>query len=410
MSKLYIANPKFIFINREIKINLAIVFNKTIIDIGDFTELKNRYLNCEIVELRENTILMPGFINSHIHLEYSHIIGEYKYGSYISWLQTVFNSFKNLNINIDLNIVKKTLNNLLYSGTTTIGAISSRGIDLVLLAESPIRKIVFNEIIGSQQNSIEWATRDLYSRINKSEALKSEKFIPAIAIHSPFSVRPELQNLVIEIAKSKNYLISTHFLESREEREWLDYETGKLKEFYINNYGKAEKFKNSLEFLEQFKELNTIFAHGSYLTEKELSIFKGKNWHIVHSPVSNRVLDGKTLDINLLKKYNLNWLLATDGLSSNFSVSQLDEMRSAIFTHFDQNIHVFAKNLILASTIFPAKALALNNGEIAIGKDSDMIFIEIDKTIQIDEILMHIILRNYMPYLTFIFGSKVIIN
>jgi len=106
----------------------------------------------------------------------------------------------------------------------------------------------------------------------------------------------------------------------------------------------------------------------------------------------------------------LNWLLATDGLSSNFSVSQLDEMRSAIFTHFDQNIHVFAKNLILASTIFPAKALALNNGEIAIGKDSDMIFIEIDKTIQIDEILMHIILRNYMPYLTFIFGSKVIIN
>ena len=190
---------------------------------------------------------------------------------------------------------------MLYSGTTTIGVISSRGIDLELLAESPIRKIVFNEIIGSQQNSIEWATRDLYSRINKSEALKSEKFIPAIAIHSPFSVRPELQNLAIEIAKSNNYLISTHFLESREEREWLDYETGKLKEFYISNYGKAEKFKNSLEFLEQFKELNTIFVHGSYLTEKELSIFNGKNWHIVHSPVSNRVLDGKTLDINLLK-------------------------------------------------------------------------------------------------------------
>ena len=49
----------------------AIVFDEKIIEVASYDIIIKKYPNIEIINLGENSVLMPGLINSHIHLEFS---------------------------------------------------------------------------------------------------------------------------------------------------------------------------------------------------------------------------------------------------------------------------------------------------------------------------------------------------
>lgn len=51
--------------------NGAIVFSHKIIDIDTIENIQKKYPNEEILEAEDNSVLMPGLINSHVHLEFS---------------------------------------------------------------------------------------------------------------------------------------------------------------------------------------------------------------------------------------------------------------------------------------------------------------------------------------------------
>jgi cytosine/adenosine deaminase-related metal-dependent hydrolase len=65
--------------------NGAIVFNERIVDIDTIDNIKKKYPNNEIIEPEDNSVLMPGLINSHVHLEFSANSTTLKYGNFLSW-------------------------------------------------------------------------------------------------------------------------------------------------------------------------------------------------------------------------------------------------------------------------------------------------------------------------------------
>jgi len=400
-----ILTPTYIFSKDKILENSAIAFEKKIIKIDSIENLKEEFPKAEILKTPDNSFLMAGLINAHTHLEFSNHKTEYNYGTYINWLNSVVDNFQNLAKDINSEKIESTLKEMIGFGTTTIGAISSQSLDFEALKNSSIRKVIFNEIIASQPHQVDSLFQLFLGRLEESENLRDEKLIPAIAIHSPFSVHKIVIKKVLEIAKKNNYLVSAHFMESQAERDWLDSESGDFYDFYMKNYGVAKKSTSAKEFLEQFDEVRTIFTHCNYANSSELDQI-ANNHSISHCPVSNRLLGGQTLDIQKLNNRKIDWNISTDGLSSNYSLNLFDELRTALFVHNFENVEQFAFSLLNSVTKTPAKQLGINAGDIAVGKDSDMILIQLkDKFNELEKIPLHLILKGYPVHSTFILGD-----
>lgn len=358
----------------NILIDKAIAYDKTIIKIGELKELKEKYPQAKVSSYEKNSIIMPGLINTHIHLEYLTNKSRLEYGEFTRWLKSVIKNRQELIDSCSDKLIRDSLNSLLDSGTTTIGEISSFGIDIQPCKESLINVILFNEILGSNPSSVDILYQNFLERLELTKSLKSSDFIPAISIHSPYSTHPILAKKALKEARDDSMLVSTHFMESLAEREWLDQATGRFKELLENFTPDPKPLLSSREFIEMFQGLKTIFTHTLYATKEELK-YIDQYHYIAHCPVSNRLLENKKLDISKLQ----NITLATDGLTSNISLNLWDELRAALLIHQDIDIDLLSRKLLYMVSANAADALGLNKGRLQEGYDSDLIVVNLDQ-------------------------------
>jgi cytosine/adenosine deaminase-related metal-dependent hydrolase len=392
--------------NSSIIKNGAIVYAEQIIEIASLEAIEKKYPNIEITKLKENSVIMPGLINSHVHLEFSSNTTTLKYGNFMNWLHSVIASREELIEKSTTKLISLKLEKMKKTGTTTIGAISSYLYDLEACIKTPINTVYFNEVIGSKADMADTLFSDFKSRLLQSKAHSSKNFIPAVAIHSPYSVHPFLVREALTLARAENLAVSTHFLESPEEFEWLHKDKGGFLDFFKNFLGQERSVTRPMEFLNQFKKIeNLSFTHCVEASNEDFEKIKELGAIINHCPTSNRFLNNSRLSLDKIK---VPFSLGTDGLSSNNSLSMFDELRNALMVHTDRNIIKFSKILLKAATKNGSEALGLNKGELIVGKDADMICFSLPNNIKDEEdIFMNIILHTKFVDKSIIGGSYV---
>ena len=387
--------------------NGAIVFTDKIIDIDTIQNIKKKYPKEEVLEAVNNSVLMPGLINSHVHLEFSANSTTLKYGNFLAWLNSVLKNRETLIEKATNKLISIKLDRMKKTGTTTIGAISSYSFDMEPCVKSPINTVFFCEVIGSKADMADTLFADFKSRLNSAKQYASKNFIPAIAIHSPYAVHPFLVRESIALAKLENLSVSTHFLESPEEFEWLHRNEGLFIDFFKNFLGQSTAVTKPMEFLNQFSNIkNLSFTHCVEASDNDLEKIKSLNAVINHCPTSNRVLNNTKLDLSKLG--DIKFSIGTDGLSSNNSLSMFDELRTALMIHTNENIIEFSKTLLRAATINGSIALGLNKGSLEKQKDADIISFNLsDKIEDKEDIAMQIILHTKSVNKTIIGGEVV---
>jgi len=347
----------------------AIAFNDTIEDIDTLERVKERYPNAKIISTEKNSIIYPGFINSHVHLEFSANITSLKYGSFMSWLDSVIAKRDELIQKCNTTLIENKCKEMMLSGVTSFGAISSFGMELEACKNTPQRVVFFNELIGSNASYADMLYGDFLERLTASQDLtKEQRVVAGIAIHSPYSVHPIILQKAIGVAKELKLPLTTHFLESKAEREWLTNGSGEFKSFFQKYFNTSTPVTTIEEFIHAFDSYPTHFTHSVQATEDELDYLANRGHSIAHCPRSNRYLGCGRLEI---EKLNLPFSLATDGLSSNDSLSILDEMRASLMIHSNLELTTLAKELIDSVTFNAAKALHLDCGIIEAGKQAD---------------------------------------
>ncbi|MDQ7067047.1 MAG: aminofutalosine deaminase family hydrolase [Sulfurimonas sp.] len=362
-----IITPHFIYFRDRISTNLSVAFDKTIKKIAPIEELREEFPNAEITTLRENSLLMPGFINAHVHIEFSANKTQLSYGDFMSWLYSVIENREDLIGGCDNECMSKAIDTMLTNGITTFGAISSHGMDLDACANAKQNVVFFNELIGSQATMADTLFTDFLSRLDASKSIKRSGFQAGVAIHSPYAVHPVLIKKAINIVKNENLALTAHFMESLAERDWLDSSDGEFKKFFIDLLKQEQNVSDAKEFLTHFDGVKASLTHVTNASQSELETLS-KNGHIViHCPISNRLLGNPTLNIEELNKKNIKWIVATDGLSSNYKLDLFEEMKVSLFMHADAPLLGFAKALIDGVTLNAAEALGVNAGEIALG-------------------------------------------
>ncbi len=389
-----IITPNYILTPNILLSNMAVAFDKTIQRVAPLEELKKEFPKAEIIKLKKNSLLMPGLINAHVHIEFSANKTQLSYGDFITWLYSVIENREELISGCDSKCMEKAIDSMLESGITTFGAISSHGMDLEVCANAPQNIVFFNELIGSQATMADALFGDFLSRLDASKNIAREGFYPAVAIHSPYSVHPILIKKALQIVKNENLKLTAHFMESKAERDWLDKSDGDFKYFFENLLKQKSTISSSSEFLEHFNGYKTLLTHVVKANENELKTLSSNKHAIIHCPISNRLLGNGALDLTKLEKNNIKWICATDGLSSNYKLDLFEEMKCALFMHSNMPLLELAQKLINSVTKDAADALGLNCGEIAEGKNADMIVLDLDKEPS-SELAVHLILHRY---------------
>jgi cytosine/adenosine deaminase-related metal-dependent hydrolase len=374
-----IIHPTYIYINNTFKENLAVAFSNKIEAIDSIENLQNLYPHAHIDSGEKNSVLYPGFTNTHVHLEFSANKTTLEYGSFMPWLDSVIENREALVGKCNNKIMMNACEKMMKSGITTFGAISSFGIELEVCMKTPQKVIFFNELIGSNATTADMLYNDFLERLDASKKC-GEGVIPAVAIHSPYSVHPIVLKRAIEIAKNEKLPLSAHFLESQAEREWLESNSGEFLEFFQKFFSSSYSVTSISEFMESFDNVPTHFTHAVQATKGEIAYLSDKGHSIAHCPRSNRMLGCGRLSIEELIKNEMPFTVATDGLSSNNSLNIFDELRSALMLHHLAPLEKLSHLLIESITSKPAQIFALNSGDIAIGKDADFALITLPDT------------------------------
>ena len=396
--------PNYILTPDTLLENQAVAFDEIIREIAPLATLQEHYPDAEIITLANNSLLMPGLINPHVHLEFSANTTELSYGDFINWLYSVIANREELINGCDAHCITKAIERMLANGITTFGAISSHAADLEACANAKQNVVFFNELIGSQAAMADALFADFLARLDASKEVKRKGFIPAVAIHSPYSVHPVLIKKALEIVKSEQLKLTAHFMESPAEREWLDSSSGAFAPFFKDFLNQEQSVCEAEEFLSYFHETPTLFTHVVQSNEQERKRLKEAGHTVIHCPISNRLLGNGTLNIKALNELDIPWTIATDGLSSNYDLDLFEEMKISLFMHSSAPLVGFAQQLLLAATKNAATALGLNTGEIQNGKNADMIVLDLPAP-PTKELAVHLLLHRYNISKVFINGN-----
>lgn len=368
--KMFVCDERFSILD-----NQAFVFDEDILEFGNLEDLQKKYPKAKVIKTPRNSLILPAFINTHTHLEFSANSYTLHFGDFLSWVKSVINSRQSLNQEAKDELILSMLKKMQKSGTGTVGEISSFGSDFKACLQSDMRVVFFNEILGINEALNSGRKDEFLKRFQKSLEAKNERFIPALSVHSAYSTNLELVKWTLALAKKHKLILSTHFLESRAENTWLRKASGGFKTWLRSLDENAKPLHDPKSFAKLFKEQRTLFTHCVYLNELEWLDLKCHS--ITHCAFSNRLLSQKSFDLRKAFKSGLNVHLGTDGLSSNISLSMLDEMRANLLIHKDFELKDFAKKLLLMATFYPARALGLDLGTLEVGKSADFSVFEI---------------------------------
>ncbi|UPT78381.1 metal-dependent hydrolase [Sulfurovum sp. XGS-02] len=400
-----IINADFLYTPDGYIQNQAVAFTEIIKDIGPLEVLIQRYPDAEVIQAEPHSILYPGFINTHVHLEFSANKTSLMYGAFKPWLDSVIEHREELMGACNNAMMLDECQNMLRSGITAFGAISSFGNELEVCEKTPQRVVFFNELIGSNAMYADMLYGDFQERVRASQSCdKSSRITPAVAIHSPYSVHPILQQKAVNLAKKHTMPLSAHFLESKDEREWLESSSGTLRAFFLKYFNTSTTVTNVKEFMHAFDTYPTHFAHCVQATKEELNYLAEKGHSIAHCPRSNRYLGCGRLAIEAL---SLPFSVATDGLSSNDSLNIFDELKAAVMLHNDIPLQELSEKLLRAVTGDAADILGLNCGKIEVDKLADFAVVTLPEAPQrTEELALWSILHTKEVSEVYIEGEK----
>lgn len=346
-----------------------------------------KYPNAVIMDFSDY-ILSPVFNNIHSHLEFC--MSKLSYGDFAKWLGSIIKNREDIDKEKLNETIKQKINEMMKSGIGYLGEISSFGAELEILSKSPIKSIVFHEILGANKDVANKNIEFFESRFFKFNNLKN-----AISLHSPYSICNEIYDYAINFAKKNDLYISTHFAESKYEKPYLDGKNNALAQ-YLKRFNPD---KLSRDFLSGFNDLKAIFTHCNYAKNSEF-----KPHHIITScPRSNRYLGSKKLD---LKGIN-NLSLGTDGLSSNDSLNFFDELRAALMLYNDYNLDEISYKLYKAACFDTSYIFLDGLSPLSINASADFMLLD-SFGYSDDELLTQIILRTKEIKKMFLNGKEII--
>ncbi|MCX7716855.1 MAG: amidohydrolase family protein [Candidatus Sumerlaeaceae bacterium] len=288
-------------------------------------------LSCRRVETE---LLLPGFINAHCHVEYSHLRGCLPAGvPFPDWLAAMYDAKRHGTDEDFAAGAREGVKQLLAGGTTTVVDSHSRPATAAILAESPLRYVALFEMIGLDDARAEDAMGLLRQRLAAPSAGRC--IASGVNPHAPYTVGPALRARLRELLGERPELpCGWHLAESEAEMEMLASGAGPLADF-LDSHGLPRAFETApgcgaVQYLEREGLLASCDAafHLNFPAEGDAAVFAPPRL-IVHCPGTHRFFARPPFPMWKMLSCGANIALGTDSLASGESLSMLKQLRLA---------------------------------------------------------------------------------
>lgn len=331
----------------------------------------------------QNYTLIPGFIQTHIHLCQTLFRGFADDLELFDWLQKKIFLYENSHTKNSLrDSVRLGLNDLITGGTTTfldMGTLRHQEIIFEELISSGLRAFAGNCMMDRNElypefcETTDWNLKSTYDWAKSFHDSNNGKvkfgFAPRFVLSCSEKLLIETKEMTKDFPGS---LFHTHSSENKAEVETVRKMTGKENVEYFDSIGILDS--------------HTVLAHCIHLNDKEVKTLKKNSVRVAHCPSSNLKLGSGIANVPHYIKEGISVSLGADGAPCNNSLSAFNEMRHAAL--IQKPIHgptaMDALTVFRLATIEGAKALHIENevGSIETGKKADLVLLDLEKADQ----------------------------
>ncbi len=327
----------------------------------------------------QDRVLLPGFVQTHIHLCQTLFRGAADDLPLIDWLkQRVWpmeaaHTSESLYASARLGIAE-----LIKGGTTcalTMETVNHTDAVFQAVEESGFRATVGKCMMDAGEDvpiELNEATEDSIAEslllLKRWHGAANGRIRYCFAPRFAVSCSQELLERVAELSRTHGVLIHTHASENREEIAIVEKLTGKRNIHYLYSVGLTGQ--------------HIVLAHCVHLDESEMAMLQSSGTHVAHCPSSNLKLASGIARVSEMLERGISVSLGADGAPCNNRLDIFTEMRMAALLqkvlHGSQSLP--ALTALQMATLNGARAMGLEDqiGSIETGKRADLVLLNLN--------------------------------
>lgn len=377
MKQILIKNAYVVSMNekREIYNNGSILIENDLIKAIGKVDEKTIIDTAEIIDAK-GKIVLPGLINTHVHLSQQLGRGIADDVDLLTWLRERVWPYES-NFDYESSLISSTACcvEMIKSGVTTFLEAGGQYVEAMAEAvkntgiRAALSKSVMDEGIGLPTNWIKTADeeiqvqKELFDKYNNTADGRIKIWF---GLRTIFNNSDDLIIKTKKIADELNTGIHMHIAEIAAE----------------NDYVKTNRGNSTVEHLHKLGVLgpNLLAVHTVWLTDREIDLFRLYDVKVSHNPAAAmKVVLGFARIPEMLEK-GLSVSIGTDGAPSNNRMDMMREMYLTSLIHKGRTLNpkvVPAEQVLEMATINGAKCALLEReiGSLEVGKKADLIIL-----------------------------------
>jgi aminodeoxyfutalosine deaminase len=317
--------------------------------------------------------LVPGLINTHCHLELSHMKGKVDTGTGLIPFITSVVTKRNVAQKLINAAIVRADKEMRSQGIVAVGDISNQVDTFGVKASSAIRYYTFVELFdflqetGAEKAHQDW--RAIYDLAPQTSG-NARSMVP----HAPYSVSVQLFEKINATNPRSGVTVSIHNQETPDEESLFMDKTGGFPSFYgnfgmsLDHWNATGKSAIHYALAHMNPQNRTLFVHNTLTTKSDIEAAHAWSKHVYWAtcPNANLYIENRLPNYQHFLDTKAQMTIGTDSLTSNWQLSILQEM--VTIQRFQSYLDTYT--LLKWATINGAQALGMEKdlGSFEIGK------------------------------------------
>jgi cytosine/adenosine deaminase-related metal-dependent hydrolase len=316
-----------------------------------------------------NAAVIPGLVNAHTHLDLTGLRGRVPPGpDFTAWLRAVIRHRRGQTPEQVQADVRVGLAESMQSGTTLLGDIASGGASWDVLAEAPLRAVVFLELLGLPWERARQAVLTAHDWLEARPATPTCR--PGLSPHAPYSVGFDVFASAANLCRP-HAALAVHLGESAAEVELLRHRRGPFVPFLqeLGVWDPDRLVPNLREAVRLCARApHLLLIHANHFAAPSVIPRRGT---VVYCPRTHAAFGHPPHPFRAFLARGVRVALGTDSLASNPDLSVLAEAR---FVH-ERHPDVPGEVILRLATLAGAEALGWQQetGSLTAGKSADLV-------------------------------------
>jgi len=326
-------------------------------------------------------ILIPGFINTHCHLELSHMKGKVHTGTGLIPFITGVVTQRAAAAEVIALAIKQAEAEMLIGGIVALGDISNNPDTFAIKSKGRMRYHTFVELFDFLQEA--GAEKTFVDGVAVYDQLElAHGSARSLTPHAPYSVSKSLFQKINDFNAATGATVSIHNQETPPEETLFLNKTGSFLDFYGGFGISLEQFEatglTSIHYaLANLNPANrTLFVHNTLSSREDIAAAHAWSPNVFWAscPNANLYIENRLPNYQAFLDTSARVTLGTDSLTSNWQLSILEEMKT--IARFQS--YVPFETMLRWATLNGAQALGFDDtlGSLEAGKTPGLVVLE----------------------------------